>query len=269
MLIKICVLTIWTFIYSSLSLGQDNRFHSVTVRVNGAVEFVIKDPLGKRSGFDPKLNQRYDEINESYGVFSIDSEDPNVEPPESVNEFMTQNPVDGKYSLSLYGTKPSEYRLSIVISRALDEGADFIFKGVMDSAATVQYEFEYSSVSGTPFTATKVVSSSTLRQDLDNSFKLNLLGGREFYKELNHRLDKFEKELTKKDSSKARHELEKFWKNIDEVFQKEKKKEKNEEKEDKKFVTDDAYQIFQEDVQALLNQLPLKEKGEKDDEDDH
>ena len=118
--------------------------------------------------------------------------------------------------------------------------------------------------------ATKVVASSSLRQDLANCYKLKLLGQRELYADLSRRADKFEKYLSHEDSLKARQELLKLKEKIEDVY---KKSEKSVEKKGpvrRDFISEDAYRILDEDIRSLLEQLPEHRKGkgwerEKDD----
>jgi hypothetical protein len=56
----------------------------------------------------------------------------------------------------------------------------------------------------------KVTNGSSLRQDLDNCFKLKRLGDEEFYNSLVQLLDNFNSDLAQQDSVKARQELEQF-----------------------------------------------------------
>jgi len=249
-------------------IAQGRDFSSITVTLSGGMEFVITDSLGRRAGYDPMKRQRYDEINESYGVFSIDSENPEVESPEPVKEFMTHTPIDGRYRLTLFGTKSCRYTLSITLSRGIQDGAEFDFDGVADSNTVQQYEFRYSAVPKTRMTANKIVQPVTLRKDLDQCYTLLLLGGKELHKDLTHRLDKFEKYLAHKDSSKAREELEDFKDKIEDVRKQTVKKEQKKERREKEFLTKDTYQILQEDVDALLKQLPQRRKGKGWDHDD-
>jgi hypothetical protein len=227
------------------------------------------DAMGRRSGFDPLANRKYIEINESYGESSVDSEDPNVEPPEPVMEFMTSRPVDGAYELELYGTKLSPFTLSVTVGRSMgDRGKRFVFSGLIDKGNVVNYKFTYSSALNVPLSASKSVGLSTLRQDLDNCYKLKLFGGKELYRDLNQRVGTFERYLSKKDSLKARHELEKFGETLEREYKRTTKGHDGKPKDKKRFVTEDAYRILNEDVDGLLDLLPKERKKNREDRDE-
>ncbi len=231
--IPICVTTL------SVREKQDKN---VEITVSGGVEFVLTNPGGKRSGFDPTLNKRYDEINHSYGVFSVDSENPDVEPPEPVNEFVDDNPLDGIYRLTLHGTKLSQFRLSILLLRSIvkSDGKAFIFKGVLDSGATQGYQFEYTSIPGAAFTANKIVDGQTVQQDLSLSFKIGWIKNRGILNSLQQKLDNALQQKEKGQLAAARNILGAF---INEV-----------QAQRGKGITDDAANILIDDAGALLKQ---------------
>jgi hypothetical protein len=249
--------------------AQTREFHDLSVRATGGAEFVLKDALGRMSGFDPTTNRRYDDINNSYGVFSIDSENPDVQAPEAVNEFDTRDPVDGLYTLTLHGTKLTLYTLSVVITRSINDstgdvdGKEFNFKGVIDSGQVFSYVVRYASTRGAPLESYKIVQASSLRQDLACCYNLTLLGDKEIYKDLENRANKFSDYLIDKDSVKARHELEKLQEKLDQIRGDTVKKEHRKEKPPKHFMTADAYQILEEDVNALIKQMPTEKKDNK------
>lgn len=232
-----CFLIITVF-----GIAQERVYRDLTVGVDGGVEFVITNPFNQKSGFDPKINKRYDEINDSYGAFSVDSEDPNVEAPESVKEFMTSEPIDGNYRLSLYGTKLSKFTLFIVLARSIRTGdrKAFEFKGVIDSGATLQYQFEYNSTPNVPFIAKKVVEGSTLLQDIYNCFKLGLIKNQGLYTSLKQKANNA---IAQHDKGQDRSAV-----NLLQAFLNEVKAQTG------KGVDNDAAAILTEDAQALIQQ---------------
>jgi len=84
-------------------------------------------------------------------------------------------------------------------------------------------------------------------------------------KKLDKHLDKTRKELVKGDSTKARKELEKFVKKVEELY-KESMKEEKKVKPEKITITSEAYTLLKYNAEYLIDRLP-KKKGEKDDDD--
>ncbi len=242
------------------------------IYADGNVRMLIIDGAGRKLGYDPNTKTYFEQIpRSSIGAAGIDIvTDEGGESDESQSnpvEAMIFDVVEGRYQIIVSGKSLSFFSLQFR-TEYNNKGKTFETGGIIDSAQTVSFNFTFTTTSGLVFEVERVISSSTLRQDLAASFKLNLLGDKEFYKDLSKRLEKFERELADKDSSKARHELEKFGKKLEEVRKETIKNEEKKEKEEKKFITADAYQILQEDVNTLLKQLPAKKKGEKDEEDD-
>jgi predicted transcriptional regulator len=133
----------------------------------------------------------------------------------------------------------------------------FQFKtvNVIDKDSVITYRLKYHGQPGTPIKFEKIVNTQTIRQDLDNCFKLKLLGHDEFYISLVQQLDSFNSDLAHKDSVKARQALVQFEDALQEV-QNQTVKSGNE-KGNEAFTTQDVYQILSGDVTSLLEQLPL------------
>jgi len=261
------------------SFSQDRGFLHVSTGVQ--VQFIVTDPSGRRTGEDPRgmpnpmQGKAFREIpGASYSVGSVgDSPEKEYKPSREDLQFDFQCRFitpdnDGAYTIQTIGIELGVYSLFVDISPRRGSNLKPFrkrMKDLTDIGQVTEYKFTYSSTYPTPANLAKVVALQTLRQDLDNSYKLKLLGEKELHKDLSHRLDKLEKYLSDKDSSKARHELEKFGEKIEDVRDQTIKTEQKKQKPLKHFITADAYQILQEDVSALLKQLPDdKKKKEKE-----
>jgi len=131
-------------------------------------------------------------------------------------------------------------------------------KGLTQKDSVVEYRFDYRSQPGTPIKFERVVRSNTLRQDLAAAYKLKLLGDQKLFDDWNKEIDKFERDLARKDSAKARQELDKFGKEVDKLRAETIKHEEKKVPKPSRFITQDAYQILREDIDILLKQLPKK-----------
>lgn len=85
-------------------------------------------------------------------------------------------------------------------------------------------------------------------------------------KQLDKRLNKARKELVKGDSTKARKELEKFVKKVEELYKESRDHEKKHEEDKKIILTSEGYALLKYNAEYLIDRLP-KKKGEKDDDD--
>jgi hypothetical protein len=233
-------------IVCEMAVGQEDH-KSIDIGARGEVEFILIDPSGRREGIDPRSGLRFREINNSYGVFSLDSEDPEIEAPPPVIEFITYSPLRGEYALTVVGVGRSQYSVAITLAWARASGAVMKVEGVIDSLQAVKYVIRYDSTK-TNSSVKKIVVEGSLRQDLDNCYKLTLLGARQLYDDLSHRVDKYEEYVRENESSKARLELEKFSGKLDDVYA----KTKGPSRDPNHFLSDTAYRILKEDVQGLM-----------------
>jgi hypothetical protein len=255
------------------------------VQINSSisVHFIVTDPQGRRTGADPRgtskpwIGQEFNEIPDAnYSTSGVGDSPIDDEPRDEdlSHEFLytLRSPEnDGVYLIECIGLELKKFSLYIDLTSdnpTLMQPFSTRFRDLLDSNQAITYRIEYHGQPEGPIKFDKIVSSSTLRQDLGNSYKLKLLGDKELYKDLSHRLDKFKKDLARKDSSDARDELKKFGEKIEEVRKETVKREQRKQKPPKHFITADAYQILEEDVNALLKQLPMKKKGNKDKDDD-
>jgi hypothetical protein len=254
--------------FASTCYSQD--YQGIQIHVNGEIEFVLTDAQGRRSGLDPRTEDRYDEINQSYGVFSVDSEDPNVEPPEPTHVFMTQSPIDGLYTLRLFGTKLTSFTLIVTIAGSdLKDQDQLVQHGVIDSGFVREYQFEYHLSPQTPYEMERVYSEGNLQDDINSCYAIDLLGNRQFHLRLLRGADAFDSKIAKGDTIRARHELLALKKDLEEVHKTMSKEEKKAPRRrgrrihrpTRDFVDDEAFEILTNDVDALLKQIPsLREK---------
>jgi hypothetical protein len=112
------------------------------------VHFVIHDPQGRRTGFDPLTNQWLAEIpGANYGAAGI-GDQVNTEYEEDVPfEFITSNnqpPINGTYRIRLVGTEQSTYSLAVGIHRS----GTFLpleARGACQLGSVAYYQFSYNS----------------------------------------------------------------------------------------------------------------------------
>lgn len=238
------------------------------------VHFIVTDPLGRRTGRDPRgATNRYEgiEINEipgsNYSAESVGDIPDSNETPNAVYYYellytfeSPQN--DGRYIIQVIGIEPCQFDLYVnvdPVDKAARQKFHFVINtALIDRDSVVNYQLVYNGMPGSPMTFKKIVTSNTLRQDLSAGYKLNLLGDEKLFEDLGKDIDKFEKELSQNDSLKARDKLEEFEKKLDKEREETIKHEQRGQKEKQRFMTEDAYRILKEDVQLLLATLPRK-----------
>lgn len=269
----------------------------LNIQSNSMIHFVVKDEIGRQTGRDPRGHPRpwqgkpLREIpGAQYAINTVGDSPSEYEPSadDVQHEFEWSFELENstkELSLEAIGVRAGLYWIHFSVDPVGGKGKSLSLQGIIDTAQSCEFSVLLATTAGIGLTVTKSMYQGSLRQDVDNCYKLSLLGEKQLYKDLSHRLDKFEKYLEKEDSIKARHELEKFGEKLDEVYGKDRKKASRDEeskrreyqeeekgkdrgkkmdeskaKRRKHFITADAYTILKEDVSLLLDQLPGNEK---------
>ncbi|MBI3580253.1 MAG: hypothetical protein HY089_12690, partial [Ignavibacteriales bacterium] len=228
------------------------QIRGFTVYANGYLRMLIVDPQGRKVGYEPSSGNYFTEIPDvgigAAGIGIIDSAGDAQEDSYEKNpiDAMINDAQDGRYQIIIFGQKPVFFDLNIISDHSGSTRANNIGDGgVIDSGMVFTFEFTYNFNNRGASVILKKVESRELRQDIVASYKLKELGGEKFFKELSKDLDKVEKELSKKDSAKAREKLQEWWKEIEEVRKEMiKEGEKDKDKEKEKFITEEAYNIL-------------------------
>lgn len=203
-----------------------------------------------------------------YGYAGVDSHDPNVQPISYWEFGFNTHVVDPEYRQEfvamIIGTGKGTYSGGCYWS-VNGKGGRADIKGVIDSNQTVSFTFTIAMDTSDLFAYTKLVPPKTLRQDLENSYKLDLLGNRPFYMKLLKEVNQIERRLDRKDSSKAYQELEGLRKELTKVYS-EMQKEKGKMGRPR-FITPEAFNTLNEDITAMQNSLTPKKHRKHDERD--
>ena len=236
------------------------------------IHYVITDPLGRRTGCDPRgaadrlLGRYIEEIpGANYSVNAIGDAPVDNQPLESdiSHEFVytIRSPEnDGNYAIECIGINTGRYGLSTLFSpheEAHMKSFDTTLVGLIDQDSVVTYRFEFRGSAGVFVPPVKQVSFSVLRNDIRIAFTLDLLGDEHLRDKLLSGVDKCEKRLGKKkeDSADVRRDLEKLADDLSKERQETAKHEERKQKE-KRFISKDAFEILTQDVALLLKQFP-------------
>lgn len=232
------------------------------IYADGNIKLLLVDPSGRKLGYDPHTKTHFEDIpNSSIGAAGIDiiSDDGEPESNESQSNPVEANVddiIEGQYQIIVSGNSLSFFSLQFR-TRYNNKGKTYETGGIIDSLQTIVFKFTFKTTPELIFEVERIVTSTALRQDFDNSYKLSLIGKTGFYKELANYLDNYEKHLAKKDTLKALQEVEQFQSKL--------KKEYLEANiNDKRFITEDAWNILNADVQYIVGHLitlPQKSQG--------
>jgi hypothetical protein len=244
------------------------------ITATDAVHFIVTDPVGRKTGCDPRGVKRPLIANgiphSNYSFETVgDIPPPGDSSSAGISLLFEFGPLSqedqGTYSLQLFGRRVGTYELLCSLEsngNGSVSAKESTAAGVVNVGQVVAYEFMLTEPYDKTIGLVKIIGTKTLRQDLDNSYKLKLLGDLNFYKELSNIVDDFEKHLSRKDETNAIKELKKFQDRITKEYKATPKS------HDKRFVTSDALEILSYDLNYLVDQLQGKSKHGRDDDKD-
>ena len=134
------------------------------------VEFVVIDPSGRETGFDPFSDQYVDQIPEAnYGTSGVgDTEGGDKE--DIIQEFITSSDyplINGLYRVKVIGVEQSGYYLSADIMRS-GNLLSLESEGSSRPGSVTFFEFSYNTNPSVPITLTAVPSLSQVKGGLFN-----------------------------------------------------------------------------------------------------
>ena len=142
--------------YSGIVLYSGTPADPRTLRISAhsPVELVVTDPMGRKSGFDPRINRTWNEIpNAIYMVQSIaPANGPNTSALEA--KFLEIiSPLDGGYQVDIIGTGQGPYEIDTFASDWLGRISKQVQTGNAVGGSVDHQSINFSSYSGTGMNA--------------------------------------------------------------------------------------------------------------------
>jgi len=221
---------------SGIAIGEE----SVTISFYGeesGVYYLITDPQGRRTGYDPVSKQEVEEFPAAFD-FSLAVIDgvPKFIRDEQNDLFHGSadfNLIPGTYTIEVFGVVLTAYDLVIRISRIIPgEGPVRVdiktvtpeqiaaikarstaleFEGVIDKGLTSKFQFTYTSDPTKPAgTAMKVVTPSSLKQDIILSRKIGWIDNDGIMQSLLKKVEAMEASIARGNIKTARNQLNAF-----------------------------------------------------------
>lgn len=118
------------------------------------IEFLVTDPAGRRTGYDPQTGQYVQEIlDSSYGIEAIGATDGTGGHIETLM-FETGAPIAGTYSVQLIGIGTGEYQIDFVGYDSGGSSSQQTIIGAIADTARISLTLVYSSTPGSQITVT-------------------------------------------------------------------------------------------------------------------
>jgi hypothetical protein len=160
---------------------------SMQINSSESIHFIVTDPLGRRTGADPRgevtdtvygVSFIHEIPSANYSFSGVDKLEGGPAGPESHEfNFNPQSPQeDGLYRLQAIGVRLSQYLIDSYVLQDTGGGYrtwDFRVSGVIDKDSVITYRFSYYGGPGKDLTFVKSVGPSSLLQDVAAMRKLN------------------------------------------------------------------------------------------------
>ena len=142
------ILTLWLILTAQGQQQHQKVNTGLDVHSSTSVQFLIVDPLGRRTGYDGKWRKEYVEIpSSSYDIQSIGPSDTSdttgIESREFTMAYGTPDTlISGYYQVKVFCDKPGKYWLDVLFYRKPSRKM-FRLSGDLSTAQTRSYSFRY------------------------------------------------------------------------------------------------------------------------------
>lgn len=176
------VFSLVVFIYSFFPLQAQNQVW-LGVNTQEAVDFIVTDQWGRRTGKDPRNGSSFYEIPGSN--YSLTNYGDDSWPLDFSLQIVTPM-EDGSFTIKFIGDTLSKFNLYF---RATPESDTYPSLRVdvetfLDKGAEMTYKFTYNGTSSAATKVEKVIAITSLGQDITAGGKLNLVGNQTFVNSL-------------------------------------------------------------------------------------
>lgn len=136
------------------------------------VEFILTDPQGRRTGFDPVSNTSYQEIPASEYANRVYSDVQNVSLYPPFKSLDMAVPMAGQYTLNVIGTGSGNFTVEVDASDAAGNWITQTYSGTTSPGVSSQFTFQGTVISFAAFAANLSITSASQAFDVPGQFTL-------------------------------------------------------------------------------------------------
>ncbi len=131
------------------SPGTASHLASLYIGVASPLQFLVTDPNGRRTGYDPKTGNMLDEIPQSSYITQTlaDALYPN-NPTTEIKGFYTGAPMAGPYRVNTVGTGSGSYTLTFIGTNQIGASTSQVLIGQTTLGQTKTYQITYTPTGG-------------------------------------------------------------------------------------------------------------------------
>jgi hypothetical protein len=147
----------------------------LSVGVGERADFIIIDPLGRRTGFDAALQQSYREIPESsYTADAISELDTDSQATGTLHSVQIRSPLEGTYHVSVKGLEDGRFDMSVMTVDQLGGiQQHLVLPGIASAGSNAAFEIHYAPAPGSPSLILAQATLQSTLQDIANGERLH------------------------------------------------------------------------------------------------
>ncbi|MEW6410153.1 MAG: hypothetical protein AB1488_08620 [Nitrospirota bacterium] len=189
-------------------------YGGIGIHTSGHVHFIVTDPQGRRTGYNPILDKGFDEDPEaSYSDISHGDDETGRPPEETSVEFGT-NPgyaLDGIYKIQVIGMKLGTYSLSVSLEQRDPHSRELIsLEGVSDYGSTSSFEITFNNTPGQPLGVIRTATINSTKIDVETSYRVGWITNKGIMQSLLAKLDAAEQSIARGQKKTAANQLNAF-----------------------------------------------------------
>lgn len=118
----------------------------ITFVAQSPVEFVVVDPIGRKSGYDPNTDTMWNEIPGANYLYEGLTDESGTAAPIVMKTLTVPDPLDGEYTTIVYGTGTGSYTMEATAMDWQGTSNNHIFTGMTTEGAIHEHTVSYSDV---------------------------------------------------------------------------------------------------------------------------
>lgn len=188
----------------------------MTFEGSGNVEIIVTDPEGRKVGYDPIRDTRFNDIpNAQFGGSGgadthLDDGTTEEDPEQPTWGLDIDEPIEGQYTVTLIGLKSDRQGVSIAAKHATGPITNTVQAGLVDSLGSLTLLFNYKYAHRDSSSIEKVVEPGSLLKDIDLSYSMGYFANQGIYNSLKKKAENAIKKYDKGQANAAINQLEAF-----------------------------------------------------------
>lgn len=160
--------------YKAINCKDPSTAQALGIYSSDPVEFILTDPRGRRTGFDPVSNTAYQEIPTSAYSTAIyrNEQDFSIPDPPPFKSLDMANQIAGQYTLNVIGTGSGNFTVEVTASDATGNWITQTYSGTTAPGVSSQFTFQGAIATFAAFSANVAIKNSKNQFAVGGQFTL-------------------------------------------------------------------------------------------------